>query len=261
VPTDKRQRQKQYEQAKRAAAKKAASRKELFKRVRTALILGLVVVLLLVFINYLSGRGSELPTAYVAFRAQPVACGATKPPEESTTKFDAPADQNVSGPVDAVVKTSCGSFTMRLDPSTAPDSVNSFVFLARQGAYAGTVFSLVDANQWIQGGDLLGGRAESFYMRSGRISWRVPDEFPDASFKMSRGVVGLVGDRSEPRVGFFVVTQDKPELSNRFNILGAVTDGLDVIDKIARLPTKPAPGASARTQPTETVYIESVEIK
>jgi cyclophilin family peptidyl-prolyl cis-trans isomerase len=261
VPTERRQRQKQYEEAKKAAAKKAASRKELVKRLRTALLLGLVVVVLIVFYNIIASRGTELPSDYLAFREQPTACDATKPPEESTTKFKEPADQSVEGPIDAIVATSCGTFTIRLDPTTAPESVNSFVFLARQHAYDGTVFNLVDPAQWIQGGDLLGGRAESFYMTSGRISWRVPDEFPATDFEMTKGVVGLSGDRSEPRVGFFVLTEDLSFLSNRFNIIGRVTDGIDVIDEIAAIPTRRAPGTGANTYPTETVYIESITIQ
>ena len=246
--TDRRQRQKAQEQAKKEAARKAASRRELLKRLGIALGLGVVVVVFLLVQNVLAGREAQQPAAYQRFLQQDVACGANAPGEQTTERWSEPADQAIEGPVSAVVRTSCGSFTIELDPALAPTSVNDFVFLARQGAYDGTVFHPSNPGIWVQAGDPAANGGGSFFER-----YRVPDEFPGGDFAMEKGVVGLVGDTASRGSTFFVVTGEDAPISSRVNVMGRVIDGFAVIETIEAIPTR-------GTLPAETVFIESIII-
>ena len=87
MANERRQRQKEHEAAKRAAAQKEASRKELRRRIFIALGMGGLVVVLLVFINVLGSEESELPERYVDFQAQSTACGAEAPEPASLERW------------------------------------------------------------------------------------------------------------------------------------------------------------------------------
>ncbi|MDH4117930.1 MAG: peptidylprolyl isomerase [Acidimicrobiia bacterium] len=263
MANERRQRQKELEQAKRAAAKKAASRKELWRRLRAAFAMGGLVVALLLLINYLGADDESQPERYLDYRAQPTACGAEQPVEQTMERWTESADQAIDtgSSVSAVIATSCGDIVIELDPATAPASVNDFVFLARQGAYDGTVVSHVDPALRIEAGDPEADGTGTHFMDGRRRSgYRTPDEFPDEGFEMTRGVVAFAGDRSSRGSGFFIVMADATPLSNRFNVFGTVTEGLDVLDAIAAVPRKAPPGSGARTAPSETIYIESVTV-
>jgi peptidyl-prolyl cis-trans isomerase B (cyclophilin B) len=262
VANERRQRQKEHEAAKRAAAKKEASRKELRRRIFIALGMGGLVVALLVAVNVLGSEESELPERYVELRAQPTACGADAPEPATLERWTEPADQSLDtgDAVTATVVTSCGEMTIEFDPATAPVSVNAFVFLARQGAYDGTVFHFVDPNLRFEGGDPEANGTGSHFMDGRRIVGRLPNEFPDRSFAMDRGVVGFAGDASSRGTGLFIVGADGTPLSNRVNVIGRVISGFETLDRIAAIDRKAPPGSGARTAPVETIYIESITV-
>ena len=54
-------------------------------------------------------------------------------------QFEAPGDAGIDGMTTVVLETSCGPLEIELDPSIAPETVNSFVFLAEAGYFDGTV--------------------------------------------------------------------------------------------------------------------------
>jgi hypothetical protein len=83
-----------------------------------------------------------IPANYDDYRTLPVACGGTRPDPVEQMQFDAPEDQGLTSNdrVVATVVTSCGDIVLELDPAAAPETVNSFVFLARQGYFDGQVF-------------------------------------------------------------------------------------------------------------------------
>lgn len=221
-----------------------------------ALGMGAAVVVFLVLTNVLGGPSEELPDRYQEFRDLPTACGATTPEPVALERWAEPADQSLDGgTVTAVVTTSCGSFTIEVDSAPAPESANAFVFLARQGAYDGTVFTSVDPQLQVQFGDPEADATSSHFR-----GYRLPNEYPDDSFEMDRGVVGFSGDTASRGTGLFVVVADGTPLSHRFNVIGRVVEGLETLDRIGELERSAPPGSGARTQPTETVYIESIEI-
>jgi cyclophilin family peptidyl-prolyl cis-trans isomerase len=262
VAKERRARQKELEAAKKAAAKKAASRKELFRRVRVAVVMGLSVVVLLLILNALATQEVGQPARYAELRDQPTACGAEQPDEQTLDRWPEPADQNLDPgqPVLVSITTSCGDLQLDLDPSLAPASVNAFVFLARQGAYDGTVFEYVDPAFQIVGGDPEADGSGTFFMDGRRVTRPIGNEFPPEDFSMDRGVVALAGDISDRGSAFFIVTGDDVRLSNRFNVIGRIVDSEDTLDAISAVERSAPPGSGAATSPDETIYVESVTV-
>lgn len=255
--TDRRQRQKEARAAKRAAQKKANQRRELFRRLGTALIFGLVVVGVIVLTTLAGNRGDEA-TSYEAFRDQPTACGAERPDPIEPMQFEAPqpqADITPAASVTAILETSCGTLVVELDPEGYPETVNSFVFLARQGFYDGQVFHRVNPEFVIQGGDP---SADG----TGGPGYIVADERPPSDFAFEPGVVAMAnrGSRTTGSQFFVVVHENGRLLTNNFNVLGRLVSGEDTIARITAIETVNAPGSAERSRPVETVYIESVTI-
>jgi peptidyl-prolyl cis-trans isomerase B (cyclophilin B) len=90
---------------------------------------------------------------YLAFRAQPTACGAERPEPAVQLEFDAPTDLGLSGTIEVVLDTSCGDISLSLDADGAPVTVNSFVFLAERGYFDGIALHRVVPGFVIQIGD------------------------------------------------------------------------------------------------------------
>jgi peptidyl-prolyl cis-trans isomerase B (cyclophilin B) len=152
----------------------------------------------------------------------------------------------------AVVATSCGTFEIALDTKRAPKTVNSFVYLARQGFYDGLTFHRIAPGFVIQGGDPSGDG-------TGGPGYSV-DEPPPSNLAYTKGVVAMAKTSAEPpgRSGsqFFIVTGVDAGLSPDYALLGKVPRdrGLDVVERIGRL------GSRAQT-PRQTVLIDKVTIE
>jgi len=153
----------------------------------------------------------------------------------------------------AAVDTSCGSFEIVLDARDSPKTVSSFVHLAREGVYDDTTFHRIVPNFVIQGGDPLGtGRGGPGYS---------VDEPPPGKVEYTRGTVAMAKTATEPpgRSGsqFFVVTAADAGLPPQYALLGEVSSGEDVVDRIARL-GDPASGQTGT--PLATVVIRKITV-
>jgi len=256
--SDRRQRQKEQRAAKREAERKRESRRELFRRLGTALIFGLVVVGIFVFGGIFDSDQADLPGTYGDYRDQTTACGAEQPASEAVMTFDSPG--NVAGLADAddasaTISTSCGDITIELNLDGAPETVNSFVFLANEGFFDGQVFYRISDEFVFEGGDP---NADG----TGGPGYVVADEYPADDFVYTEGVVAMA-NRGSRSTGsrFFVVTGDNGRfLTNNFNVLGTVVSGQDAIDAIMAVETATAPGSVEKSLPLESVYIESITI-
>lgn len=148
----------------------------------------------------------------------------------------------------ASMKTSAGMMVISLSAKEMPITVNNFVFLAKEKFYDGTIFHRTIPGFMIQGGDPTGtGMGDPGY------------KFPDEPFtaKYERGTIAMAN--SGPNTNgsqFFIMHQDYP-LPPNYVIFGKVTEGLDVIDKIAAAPTKPGGEGSS---PVTPVMIETVTV-
>ncbi len=257
--TERRQRQKEQRAAKREAERKRESRRELGRRLLTAVAFGVAVVAIFAVSGLFTGNGEgSLPGTYEDYRAQDTACGAEQPPPEEIMTFDAP--ETVPGlagaeSATATIATSCGEITIDLNLDGAPETVNSFVFLANAGYYDGQVFHRIAEDFVFQGGDP---DADG----TGGPGYIIADEYPPDGFVYEQGVVAMF-NRGARSTGsqFFVVTGENGRfLKNLFNVLGTVVSGQDAMDAIMAVPTATAPGSVEKSLPLESVYIESITI-
>ncbi len=229
-----------------------------------ALILGTAGLSALAYLVF--GRGSDTPdtpatttpTTLVsapldAFRAQPVACGGTLPAASSQEELTGFSDQGITDIVNAVIKTSCGEITIELDPSTAPESVNNFVFLSRRGFYDGIVFHRIVPGFMAQTGDPL---AAGY----GGPGYSLPDEPPASDFVYEKGVVAMAKGNEISGSQFFIVTGDASHLEPVYNVLGRVIDGWDVLDQIDSIPITVNPMTGENSFPTQSAFIEGITI-
>jgi peptidyl-prolyl cis-trans isomerase B (cyclophilin B) len=135
----------------------------------------------------------------------------------------------------ATIETTLGSMTVEFWPDVAPNHVQNFITLAKQGFYEGVIFHRVIRDFMIQGGDPTGTGTGS----NGNV--RIKAEFnrrPDRGH--SRGVLSMArsADPNSASCQFFIVHADAPHLNGQYSAFGKLTGGLDILDKIANLPTR-----------------------
>ncbi len=193
------------------------------------------------------------PSDYAGFRDQPTACGATQPPENQakgyTEATDMLLDPNVK--VRATITTSCGPIVVELDPAIAPETVNSFVFLAQEGYFDGSVSHRVVPGFVIQAGDPTGtGRGGPGYI--------IPDEPPASGFAYSTGVLAMANAGPNSTGSQFFIMLGDSSLPPLYNAFGVVVDGFDTMTAIASVPLGTSRGETS--VPLESVYIESITI-
>ncbi len=128
----------------------------------------------------------------------------------------------------ATIETDRGSIEIELYPAYAPQTVNNFVCLARDGFYDGVTFHRVIANFMIQGGDPTGtGR--------GGPGYRFADEFDGNPLRHERGVISMANAGPGTNGSqFFITHGPQPHLDGRHTVFGKVTKGQDVVDAIAQ---------------------------
>jgi len=256
--TDRRRRQKEQRAAKRKAEKKQTARRELGRRLGTALVFGVLVVAVLAIGAFFGDDEGDLPRGYEGFREQPTACGAEQPPPEEVAEYTEPEQQDDVTPtavVTATLQTSCGEIVIELDPAGYPETVNSFVFLARGGFYNGQVFHRIVADFQLFTGDPL---ADG----TGGPGYRIPDEFPPEDFVLTTGVVAMenVGKGTTGSQFFIVLGEAAEVLNPQFSLLGSVVSGQEALDRIQEVETARRPGSVENSLPLATVYLESVTI-
>jgi len=120
-----------------------------------------------------------------------------------------------------------GEFTISLHPAKAPITVNSFVFLVRQGFYDGVTFHRVLDGFVAQGGDPTGTGA-------GGPGYEFVNEDSDLQFDKD-GVVAMANaGRDTNGCQFFITYAPIPHLNGGYTIFGQVTEGMDVVNGLTR---------------------------
>jgi len=200
----------------------------------------------------LIGRSGEDDAASSA--SSSAGCESVAAPEPKRADLQAPAQTVDPGePLTAVDDTSCGTFEIALDTRRAPKTTNSFAFLAGRGFYDGLGFHRVSSDPQfgvIQGGDPRGDG-------TGGPGYTV-DETPPGDLAYTKGVVAMAKTSAEPpgRSGsqFFVVTSADLGLPPDYALLGEVSEGMDVVERIGGL-------GLPSEKPRQPVVIDSVEIE
>jgi peptidyl-prolyl cis-trans isomerase B (cyclophilin B) len=150
-----------------------------------------------------------------------------------------------------IVKTSCGNFTITLDPKASPKTTASFVALARSDFYDGTFFHRIVPNFVIQGGDPTGAGA-------GGPGYTTVD-VPAPGTRYTTGVVAMAKGATEARgtagSQFFIVTADDAGLPTDYAVIGRVTAGKDVVARIGVL------GDPNTELPTQPVVIDDMIVE
>jgi cyclophilin family peptidyl-prolyl cis-trans isomerase len=129
------------------------------------------------------------------------------------------------------VLTNVGGFAVRLDVEDSPCVTSSFASLVRKHFFDGTVFHRIVPGFVIQGGDPTA-------TGTGGPGYTVTD-VPPANSLYTEGVVAMAKSPTEPRGAagsqFFIVTATNAGLQPDYAILGVVTKGLKVVERIGRL--------------------------
>lgn len=126
----------------------------------------------------------------------------------------------------AVVETTKGKFTIELRPDIALETVNSFIFLAREGYYNGVTFHRVLPGFVAQGGDPTG-------TGNGGPGYTLPAEFSDVPFE--RGAVAMARlptDINSAGSQFFIAYDALPNLNGQYTVFGKVVGGMEVVDAL-----------------------------
>ena len=150
----------------------------------------------------------------------------------------------------AVVQTNCGSFTVKLWTKLSPHTTASFVALARAGFFDRTTFHRIVPGFVIQGGDpTASGRGGPGYETT---------DVPPTGTGYTKGVVAMAKTETEPAgtagSQFFVVTGVDAALPPVYALLGKVTTGLDVVERIGRL-------GDARERPKQPIVVDRISIE
>ncbi len=120
-----------------------------------------------------------------------------------------------------------GEFVIQLYPDKAPITVNSFVFLARQGYFDGTTFHRVLEGFMAQGGDPTG-------TGSGGPGYQFVNENSDLKFDKA-GVVAMANAGPDTNGSqFFITFGPQPSLDGGYTIFGQVITGMDVVNGLTR---------------------------
>ena len=217
------------------------------------LILCLACALLVAACGEDDDGGGEAAATPAPTEAAPAGCEAAEAPEpKGEGKLPKPkATLDPAKTYVATVATNCGDFEITLDAKRAPKTGGSFQSLAEKGFYDGTTFHRIVAGFVIQGGDPKGDG-------TGGPGYSVV-EAPPKDLVYTKGVVAMAKTGTEPAgtsgSQFFVVTAEDAQLPPDYALLGKVTGGQDVVDKIGVVEIDPA-----TEQPVEPVVIQSVKV-
>ncbi len=151
-----------------------------------------------------------------------------------------------------------GDITLELDADTAPITVTNFVKLANEKFYDGLTFHRIIKGFMIQGGDPKGNG-------TGGSEQTIKGEFSSNgvknNIKHERGVISMARAYHPDSASsqFFIMHDEAPHLDGQYAAFGHVTDGMDIVDKIAE--ETPVTDSNGTTLKKNQPIIESIVIK
>ena len=149
-----------------------------------------------------------------------------------------------------------------LYPETAPNTVNNFISLVRKGFYDGLGFHRIISGFMIQGGDPAGNG-------TGGPGYSIRGEFSGNGFRNDLshepGVLSMARASDPDSAGsqFFIMHRTSPHLDGEYAAFGKITEGMDVVNKIATCDTdyqdRPREDQRMQTVTVETFGVEYPE--
>lgn len=144
---------------------------------------------------------------------------------------------------EVLLETSSGDILLELYPDKAPKTVENFLKYVDEGFYDGTIFHRVIPNFMIQGGGM------DAKMKEKPTHEPIPNE-ADNGLKNERGAIAMArtADPHSATAQFFINHKDNDFLDHKeksqdgwgYAVFGKVVDGMDVVDKIAKVKTRTA---------------------
>ena len=141
-----------------------------------------------------------------------------------------------------------------LYPEIAPNTVNNFISLIQKNFYDGVIFHRVIRGFMLQGGDPEG-------TGMGGPGYHIKGEFSNNGFnndlKHTPGVLSMARTMIPDSAGsqFFIMHQTSPHLDGEYAAFGKVIEGMDIVNKIAEMPT------DYRARPLEDQRMKSVAVE
>ena len=138
----------------------------------------------------------------------------------------------MTNPVVTIIMENGDVMKAELYPEVAPNTVNNFISLVKKGYYDGLIFHRVIRGFMIQGGCPQG-------TGMGGPGYSIKGEFSQNGFKNdlkhTEGVLSMARSMMPNSAGsqFFIMHKDAPHLDGAYAAFGKVTEGMDVVNKIA----------------------------
>ena len=142
----------------------------------------------------------------------------------------------MANPIVTIQMESGDLIKVELYPEIAPNTVNNFISLVNKGYYDGLIFHRVIEGFMIQGGCPDGtGMGGPGYSIPGEFSW---NGFKN-DLKHTAGVISMARAQHPDSAGsqFFLMHKDSPHLDGQYAAFGKVTEGMDIVNKIATVNT------------------------
>lgn len=223
------------------------------------IVVPFLLILVLVLVNNNPETGADLERSRIENMLNETSVSGAKDQKAVSETSNTPAQINDKLPVmqiditknyTAKVTTSEGFFTVDLNASKTPITVNNFVSLAKKGFYNNTIFHRIIKDFMIQGGDPTG-------TGSGGPGYSFEDEKFDGEY--TRGTLAMANAGPNTNGSQFFIMHADNALPKNYVIFGKVIEGMETIDKIATAPVaKNAMGENSK--PVNPVKILSVEI-
>ena len=157
-------------------------------------------------------------------------------------------------PIVTIKMASGNEIKIELYPEMAPNTVNNFIFLVKNGYYNGLTFHRVISGFMIQGGCPQGtGMGGPGYCIKGEF---IANGFKQNTLLHERGVISMARTMAPDSAGsqFFIMHKDAPHLDGDYAAFGKVVEGIEVVDEIAGVKT------DRNDRPTTPVVMKTVRI-
>ncbi|GAC1323355.1 MAG: peptidylprolyl isomerase [Mycobacteriales bacterium] len=264
MPSTKREREMARRRLERQAERRAQQQA---RRRQRAAVLGSVLAVLAVIVTVvlLARSGSKpKPSAKPAAGssaspgAAAIACGGSKPAPVTKQSFPAepPLTVDQKAKYTLALDSSCGPITVTMDATKAPHTVNSLVFLAEKRFYDGTFCHRETTSPGLtvlQCGDPdgTGGGGPGYTLAEENLTGAV----------YARGVMAMAKTSAPHSTGsqFFLIDKDS-QLPPQYTVVGTITGGLDVLDKILAIGQDDKNGQGDGA-PKQTVFLNAVSTK
>ena len=251
-------------------AREAQRAKEAARNRQVAVVVAAVLVVVALFVFLASKVGgspaaspaaSSAPTTAATAAKTAPGCSPAPAAPKSVTSMKLPDKATAAGKTfEAVITTNCGDITLDLDGTKAPQTVASFVALAKGGYWADSpCHRLTTSGIYVlQCGDPLGGTGPGPGYTFGIENAPADGAYPKGTIAMAR-----TSDPNSNGGQFFLVYKDTalPTEGGGYSIFGTVTAGMDIVEKIAAAGVRGGAGDGAPAAPISILKVAVTEKK